>query len=106
MKYKEEIETIISNYKRLYTPSIYGSVEEAQNQKSEDFGRLVELLDLTLKDDNCILPPKDLVLNDGYNNAKMEDYTKRNMLRHKDKDLYFSGWMDSYDYIKNYINGI
>jgi hypothetical protein len=45
------------------------------------------------------LPSKDAVICEGYNKAKNEDYKNRNSLRHKSQDDYYSGWMDSYDFI-------
>lgn len=45
------------------------------------------------------LPNKDSTICEGYNKAKMQDYQNRNVLRHKDQDDYYSGWMDCYDWI-------
>ena len=45
------------------------------------------------------LPNKDATICEGYNKAKMQDYKNRNVLRHKDQDDYYSGWMDCYDWI-------
>ena len=45
------------------------------------------------------LPNKDATICEGYNKAKMQDYQNRNVLRHKDQDDYYSGWMDCYDWI-------
>ena len=43
---------------------------------------------------------KDLVINEGYNKAKNSDYNFRKVLSDLDNDIYYSGWMDCYDYIK------
>lgn len=45
------------------------------------------------------LPNKDATICEGYNKAKKQDYQNRNVLRHKDQDDYYSGWMDCYDWI-------
>ena len=54
---------------------------------------------LTLTDVGITLPNKDATIWEGYNKAKMQDYQNRNVLRHKDQDDYYSGWMDCYDWI-------
>lgn len=56
-----------------------------------------ELLDLYSV--SITLPNKDATICEGYNKAKMQDYQNRNVLRHKDQDDYYSGWMDCYDWI-------
>lgn len=54
---------------------------------------------LNITDVNELLPNKDATICEGYNKAKMQDYKNRNVLRHKDQDDYYSGWMDCYDWI-------
>ncbi len=54
---------------------------------------------LVLCDVSIALPNKDAAICEGYNKAKMDDYQNRNVLRHKDQDDYYSGWMDCYDWI-------
>jgi molybdopterin-guanine dinucleotide biosynthesis protein len=55
--------------------------------------------ELTLTSVVASLPSRDTVICEGYNKAKNEDYKNRNSLRHKSQDDYYSGWMDSYDFI-------
>ena len=45
------------------------------------------------------LPSKDEVVDKGYTKAKNADYNYRRSLRDLDHDLYFSGWMDCYDWL-------
>ena len=54
---------------------------------------------LSIPDVSITLPNKDATICEGYNKAKMQDYQNRNVLRHKDQDDYYSGWMDCYDWI-------
>ena len=54
---------------------------------------------LTLTDVVKTLPNKNAAICEGYNKASMQDYQNRNILGHKDKDNYYSGWMDCYDWI-------
>lgn len=54
---------------------------------------------LNLYNVSITLPNKDATICEGYNKAKMQDYQNRNVLRHKDQDDYYSGWMDCYDWI-------
>lgn len=54
---------------------------------------------LDLYSDSITLPNKNATICEGYNKAKMQDYENRNVLRHKDQDDYYSGWMDCYDWI-------
>jgi len=54
---------------------------------------------LDLYSDRITLPNKDATICEGYNKARMQDYKNRNVLRHKDQDDYYSGWMDCYDWI-------
>ena len=54
---------------------------------------------LNLYNVSITLPNKDATICEGYNKAKIQDYQNRNVLRHKDQDDYYSGWMDCYDWI-------
>ena len=54
---------------------------------------------LLLHNVSIALPNKDATICEGYNKAKMQDYQNRNVLRHKDQDDYYSGWMDCYEWI-------
>jgi hypothetical protein len=54
---------------------------------------------LNLLNVSITLPNKDATICEGYNKAKMQDYQNRNVLRHKDQDDYYSGWMECYDWI-------
>lgn len=62
---------------------------------------IIDALDeaLTIPVVSITLPNKDATICEGYNKAKMQDYQNRNVLRHKDQDDYYSGWMDCYDWI-------
>lgn len=44
-------------------------------------------------------PSKGEVVDRGYNKALVSDYNQRKVLRDYDNDIYFSGWMDCYDWI-------
>lgn len=77
--------------------------QQIQNILDRNFTRgdnakaLKELLDLYSV--SITLPNKDATICEGYNKAKMQDYKNRNVLKHKDQDDYYSGWMDCYDWI-------
>jgi hypothetical protein len=45
------------------------------------------------------LPPKDEVVGKGFNNANGSEYNRRNVLRDSDDDLYYTGWMDCFDWL-------
>lgn len=45
------------------------------------------------------LPSKDEIMNIGYEKAKNADYNSRKVLTDLDHDIYYSGWMDCYDWI-------
>jgi hypothetical protein len=44
-------------------------------------------------------PSKNEVVDKGFTKAKNADYNHRNSLRDMDHDLYFSGWMDCYEWL-------
>ena len=54
---------------------------------------------LRIHDVGGSLPSKDEVVDKGYTKAKNADYNYRRSLRDLDHDLYFSGWMDCYDWL-------
>ncbi len=45
------------------------------------------------------LPSKDEVIGKGFNNANGSEYNRRNVLRDTDDDLYYTGWMDCFDWL-------
>lgn len=45
------------------------------------------------------LPTKDEAVGEGYRIAKYEGYNYRRVLREPDHDIYYSGWMDCFDWI-------
>lgn len=45
------------------------------------------------------LPTKDEVVSEGYRIAKNAGYNYRRVLKDLDHDIYYSGWMDCYDWI-------
>ncbi len=56
-----------------------------------------ELLDLFSV--SVSLPSKDEAVGEGYRIAKYEDYNYRRVLKETDHDIYYSGWMDCFDWI-------
>ena len=44
-------------------------------------------------------PSKDDVVGKGFNNANGSGYNRRNVLRDADDDLYYTGWMDCFDWL-------
>lgn len=71
-------------------------INDQPNYKVES---LVDEVALRLYSVSIMLPNKDAIICEGYNKAKMQDYQNRSVLRHKDQDDYYSGWMDCYDRI-------
>ena len=45
------------------------------------------------------LPSKDEAVCKGFNNANGSEYNRRNVLRDDDDDLYYTGWMDCFDWL-------
>jgi hypothetical protein len=45
------------------------------------------------------LPTKDEVCAEGYRIANEAGYNYRRVLRDQDHDIYYSGWMDCYDFL-------
>jgi len=69
-------------------------MQTGKNCIGETANKLLDLYSVSVT-----LPNKDATICEGYNKAKMQDYQNRNVLRHKDQDDYYSGWMDCYDWI-------
>ncbi len=69
-------------------------MQNGENCIGETANKLLDLYSVSIT-----LPNKDATICEGYNKAKMQDYQNRNVLRHKDQDDYYSGWMDCYDWI-------
>lgn len=69
-------------------------MQTGENCIGETANKLLDLYSVSVT-----LPNKDATICEGYNKAKMQDYKNRNVLRHKDQDDYYSGWMDCYDWI-------
>jgi len=49
-------------------------------------------------------PTKDSVISEGFRIANNSDYDYRNVLRDQDNDIYYSGWMDCFDWISKVID--
>jgi hypothetical protein len=45
------------------------------------------------------LPSKDEAVNVGFRKATIEGYNYRRVCREPDHDIYYSGWMDCYDWL-------
>lgn len=45
------------------------------------------------------LPSKDEAVNVGFRKATVEGYNYRRVCREPDHDIYYSGWMDCYDWL-------
>ena len=69
-------------------------MQTGENCIGETAKKLLDLYSVSIT-----LPNKDATICEGYNKAKIQDYKNRNVLRHKDQDDYYSGWMDCYDWI-------
>lgn len=54
------------------------------------------------KEPESIIICKDLAVAEGYERANNSDYNFRKVLRDPDKDLYYSGWMDCFDWINEH----
>lgn len=48
---------------------------------------------------SCSLPSKDEAVNVGFRKATVEGYNYRRVCRVPDHDIYYSGWMDCYDWL-------
>jgi hypothetical protein len=45
------------------------------------------------------LPSKDEAVNVGFRKASMGEYNYRKVIKDLDNDIYYSGWMDCYDWV-------
>ena len=54
---------------------------------------------LNIDDVSVSLPTKDEVSSEGYKIANNGRYNYRRVLRDQDHDIYYSGWMDCFDWI-------
>jgi hypothetical protein len=45
------------------------------------------------------LPSKDEAVNVGFRKASMGEYNYRKVIKDLDNDIYYSGWMDCYDWL-------
>jgi hypothetical protein len=45
------------------------------------------------------MPLKDEAINQGYNIANGCEYSRRNVLKNASNDLYYTGWMDCFEWI-------
>ncbi len=77
---------LVDNRHRLITERQF--VDKAMHQ-----------INLSLGDIGGSLPCKDLVVAKGYDIAKNATYNYRKVLRDQDHDIYYSGWMDCYDWL-------
>ncbi len=50
---------------------------------------------------NVSLPTKDEAVNKGYRIANVEGYNYRRVCKEPDHDIYYSGWMDCFDWINS-----
>ena len=51
------------------------------------------------------LPSKDDAVNIGFRKAINADYNLRKVCKDSDDDLYYSGWMDCYDWLSETYKG-
>jgi len=49
--------------------------------------------------DSGSLPSKDEVVGKGFDKANGSEYNRRHVLRDADDDLYYTGWMDCFDWL-------
>jgi len=53
----------------------------------------------------AVLPSKDDAVNVGFRKAINADYKLRKVCKDSDDDLYYSGWMDCYDWLNETYKG-
>ena len=95
---EKEVEKLLKMQKKVCSDianANWGSHVGKSVLKSPD----VPLVKSTLAPVSDLLPNKDIVVNEGYNKAKNENWEARNVLRHKEQDNYYSGWMDCFEWI-------
>jgi CRISPR/Cas system-associated protein Csm6 len=54
---------------------------------------------------DAALPSKDDAVNVGFRKAINADYNLRKVCKDSDEDLYYSGWMDCYDWLNETYKG-
>ena len=92
----EELHVSIGNDRGYYI-SVWLTKEEVKNLiylLSDSYNKLVNQSIYKF-----LLPHKDIAINEGYSRANMQQYKNRKVLRNKDQDNYYSGWMDCYDWL-------
>jgi len=94
MAKKEQILELLNAYKSEVDNFNDAVFTDKFDVLAQDIVKLFVIPDVSIT-----LPNKDATICEGYNKAKMQDYQNRNVLRHKDQDDYYSGWMDCYDWI-------
>jgi len=47
----------------------------------------------------AFLPSKDVVMQKGFNKANSSEYDRRKVIKDADDDLYYTGWMDCFDWL-------
>ena len=94
MAKKEQILELLNAYKSEVDNFNDAVFTDKFDVLAQDIVKLFAIPDVSIT-----LPNKDATICEGYNKAKMQDYQNRNVLRHKDQDDYYSGWMDCYDWI-------
>ena len=60
---------------------------------------MTQVKNLAIHDVSVSLPTKDEVCAEGYRIANDAGYNYRRVLRDQDHDIYYSGWMDCFDWI-------
>ena len=69
-------------------------MQTGENCIGETANKLLDLYSVSVS-----LPTKDEVTSEGYRIAKDAGYNYRRVLKEPDHDIYYSGWMDCYDWI-------
>lgn len=69
-------------------------MQTGENCIGETANKLLDLYNASVS-----LPSKDEAVYEGYRIAKYEGYNYRRVLKETDHDIYYSGWMDCFDWI-------
>ena len=91
---KERVKIIVSEWFEFKTGIILS--DETLSKLVDDITKTKEI-DTTI--DRITLPTKDEVASKGYKIAGYDGYNYRRVLKDKENDIYYSGWMDCYDWI-------
>ena len=94
MDYKNEIIKILDE--ELFIAGEYYADESIEGFKYAA-ERIVKLF--AIPDVSVSLPTKDKVCAEGYRIANNAGYNYRRVLSDQDHDIYYSGWMDCFDWI-------